>query len=198
MSLAVGLGIILILASCQSVVPIQRKSLGQPMAKAKGRLVVGDLAEHVRKEAPTLIGYHTFTIFALKMVAIQPAYPGIQKAMTKHIIKALETAGYEVVPAASEENGTTPVLRGEIRKFWFASYWWLWPIAVVGGSINYQLILEDPSGKLLWESKCDGSAFIVLPSFALVDFLVKDSVTDICNDVIKAVTSEEFKTALGS
>lgn len=187
----------LFLTGCQGTTPIEIKSLMQPKQKASGQLLVGDLAQNARLEHPNSIGYHTVTIFGLKTVAIHPATPpGMQDAMTEHIKKALGTAGYDikVVPPGVRPYG--PILRGEIRKFWFSSYWWFWPVTAVGGEIKLQLILENPGGETLWEKECKGGAFMVLPSFANVDFLVKDSATKVCNEVIKAVTSDEFRSAL--
>jgi len=54
------------LAGCQSVVPVEIKSLTPPEKKAQGVLLVGDLARSVRKETPDVIGYHTITFFAIK------------------------------------------------------------------------------------------------------------------------------------
>jgi hypothetical protein len=187
----------LFLTGCQGVVPIQVKPLMPPTQKASGTLLVGDLAKNVRKEAPNLIGYHTITVFGLRTVSIRPATPpGMQEAMIKHIKNALRTAGYDVksVPRGVRPDG--PILHGEVRKFWFSSYWWFWPVTFVGGDIELQLILESPEGTKLWEKECKGGAFMLLPSFASVDFLVRDSATKVCNEVVKAVTSDEFRRAL--
>lgn len=187
----------LALVSCQSVVPVQRGTLPEPPVKSTGKIYVGDLTENVRKSPPNKIGNHTVTFFAFPTIPIQPSVPpGMQEAMREHIIAALEKAGYAVVPVTAGEESLNPVLRGEIRKFWFASYWWFYPIALVGGKINLQLILEDPGGSILWEKKCGGSAFMILPFYAKVDFLVKGAVTNVCKDIIEAVGSDEFKTAL--
>jgi len=185
--------IVLFLTGCQGVVPVKIKPLKQPEQKAEGTLLVGDLARNVRKEAPNLIGYHTFTVLGLRTVPIRPASPpGMQDAMTEHIKKALRTTGYEVkvVPPGIKQN--VPILRGEIHKFWFSSYWWFWPVTMVGGDIKLQLILESPEGKRLWEKECKGGGFMVLPSFANVDFLVRDAATKICNQVVESISSDEF------
>ena len=187
------------LAGCQGVAPVEIKSLTPPEKKAQGVLLVGDLARSVRKETPDVIGYHTITFFAIRTSPIHPLLPlGMQDAMTEHIKKALQMSGYKVkvVPPGVEPNG--PILRGEIRKFWFSSYWWLWPITMVGGDIKLQLILESPDGTRLWEKECKGSAFMILPSFANVDFLIKDAATSVCNQVIESVTSDTFRQILAS
>lgn len=187
----------LFLAGCQGVTPIEVKRFKLPGQKAHGELLIGDLAKNVRKEPPNLIGYHTVTVFGVKTTPIHPATPpGMQNAMTKHIKNALRTAGYQVtvVPPGTKPEG--PVLRGEIRKFWFSSYWWLWPITIVSGDIKLQLILESPEGEILWEKECKGSSGTVAPSFANVDSRVKDATTQVCNKVINAVTSDEFRRAL--
>jgi len=188
--------LVFLLAGCQGVVPIQVKPFKQPERKVIKMMYVGDLARNVRKEAPRTIGYHTLTIFAIRTFPIRPTTPpGMQDAMTEHIKSALRTAGYDITVVPSNAKHAGPVLRGEIRKFWFSSYWWFWPVTCVGGDIKMQLILEDPQGKTLWEKECKGGGFMVLPSIANVDFLVKDAATQVCNKVIRAVTSESFRNA---
>ena len=187
----------LFLAGCQGVTPIEVKAFKLPEQKAHGELLIGDLAKNVRKEPPNLIGYHTATVAGVKTTPIQPASPpGMQNAMTEHIKNALRAAGYQlmVVPPGTKPEG--PVLRGEIRKFWFSSYWWFWPITIVSGEIKLQLILESPEREILWEKECKGSSGTVAPSVANVDSRIKDATTQVCNKVIEAVTSDEFRQAL--
>jgi len=186
----------IILAGCQKVVPIELKELTPPQRKARGTLLIGDLARSVRTEPPDLIGYHTFSIFGIRTVPIKAEMPpGMQDAMISHIKKALRTAGYniKIVPPGDKVN--YPVLRGEIRQFWYSSYWWFWPVTFVGGSIKMDLILEGPDGEELWREGFMEKKLRALPSYAKVDFLVKDSVTELCNRIIKAITTERFVQA---
>jgi len=187
----------LFLMGCQGVSPIGVKTFVQPEQQASGKLLVADLAKNVRKEPPNLIGYHTITVFGFRTSPISPAAPlGMQDAMTKHIMSALRTAGYEPVILPPGEKSDSPVLRGEIRKFWFASYWWFWPITVVGGDIKLRLILESPEGEILWEKEYKGGKGGVQFSMANVESCIKHAATQVCNKVIEGVTSDEFREAL--
>ena len=189
----------LILAGCQGVTPINSKPLKAPSKKVNEKLLIGDLSKSVRGESPNVIGYHTFTVFGIRTVPINAEYPpGMQDAMTKHLRNAIKTAGYTPVVVPPDTKTDAPVLRGEITKFWYSSYWWFWPVTIVGGDVKMTLYLEDPDGKVLWTKNIKGGAGMVLPSFANVDFLIEDSVTKVCNQLIEGITSSEFQQALGN
>jgi len=65
----------------------------------------------------------------------------------------------------------------------------------MGGEIEMDLILEGPTGEELWRESVRGGSSMVQFSYAKVDLLVKKSATQICNKIIKAVTTESFVQA---
>ncbi|MCF7957962.1 MAG: hypothetical protein K9M57_05880, partial [Phycisphaerae bacterium] len=70
-----------IFAGCQGVTPVNTKTLKKPAVKASGEILIGDMALEVRKESANVVGYHSFTVFALRTVPIHAEYPpGMQTA----------------------------------------------------------------------------------------------------------------------
>jgi len=104
--------------------------------------------------------------------------------------------GYTPVVVPPNITADQPVLRGEIHKFWYSSYWWFWPVTFVAGDIKMTFYLENANGDILWKKDIKGGAGMVLPSFANVDFLIEDSVTKICNKLVQEITSAAFQRAL--
>lgn len=183
------------LAGCQNMVPISHSDLkaGTPVNET---IQVDQLAVNARKERPNLIGSHSFTVFAIPMGDINVEKP-LPEIMHPYVESALRKAGYSTVDIRGKKAADAPVLRGEIKNFWFAGYSWFWPAFVQGGNIQYHLVLQKPNGTVLWEKlfKSDGigSSFVADIGY---ENMITPAMTNLLNQVIAAVQSKEFIAAL--
>jgi len=170
----------------------------------KTPLAVGDLAELKRqggvydsRPVETVIGKHTFTVFAIPVgnLNTHPTTP-LKASFARALRDGLEAAGYELVPAG-EAPADGPVLRGEVNACWWWSYFWLWPVVVQGGQNKATLILESRDGTALWKREFSRIAPGVSPGGAFAfDVMIKRSMTRLVQDVVDACSSEEFRSAL--
>lgn len=167
-------------------------------------LAVGDLAELKRKgglwakDPPaSLIGKHTFTVFAIPTTTINThEKTPLKQSFEKAVREALEAAGFELVEA-SEAPANAPLLRGEVNACWWWSYMWFWPFTIQGGENKVTLFLEDPDGAVLWKHEFSriqpGMAFGGAYAF---DLMIKWSMTKLLQDIVRECSSGEFKAAL--
>jgi hypothetical protein len=198
-------GLLLLVGSgCQQYAKITWDSPKPAEAKAKTPLAVGDLSVLHRQgqlyesnPQGESIGKHTFTVFAIpvgNMNADQstPIKPSFDKAVRE----ALEAAGYELVDGAKAPKDS-PVLRGEVIACWWWSYTWTWPFTLQGGENKVALFLEKPAGTVVWKKELSR----IEPGVGVggsygFDLMIKWSMTKLLEDIVRAVDSAEFRSAL--
>jgi len=184
------------LCGCQNMVPVTHGMLREVPQTANRSIQAADLGENVRKEPPNRIGTHTFSVFGIPAGTIHPEEP-IPDTVHPFVVAALEKAGYTVNDIRGKQAANQPIVRGEIKKFWFAGYSWFWPAVVQSGEIEYRLVLQRPDGTVLWEKtfkgKASGARFASDDGY---EPMVEKAMTTVLNGVIEAVSSEEFKSAM--
>jgi len=187
---------VLIVGGCQNMVAVTHGNLKPAVKPANLTIQIDKLAVNARKERPNLIGMHLFTVFGIPVADINVERP-LPELIHPFIVESLEAAGYSVVDVREKKVANVPVLRGEIRNFWFAGYSWLWPLYIQGGNMKYCLILQRPDGTVLYEKELSGGSMgvSVLADIGY-DALVKSAVTKVLKQIIGEVQSEEFKAAL--
>ena len=190
------LGCAVVLGGCQNMVPLTHSGLKAVDHPANLTIQVDNLAANARKERPNCIGSHSCTVFAIRSGDINVEKP-LHEILHPFIEDALRQAGYTPVDVRGKKAADAPVLRGEIRNFWFAGYSWTWPAYVQGGNIQYRLILQKPDGTTLWEKlfKVDeiGAAVVVDSGY---DKLACSATTKLLDQVAAAVVADDFKAAL--
>lgn len=180
-----------VIAGCNRQVEISHGPLEAPNSLANFTVQVGDLAANVRKEAPDLVGTQTFSVLGIPVGDVRTEEP-LPKVLHPFVVEALETAGYAVVDIRGKKAAEVPVLRGEVRTFWFGLYTWVAPIMYYGGNIEHCLILQSPEGNILWQHSFKATAGNV----GSWDGAIRPAVTDVLNQMIKAMASDEFKQAM--
>lgn len=189
---------------CQSYARITWDSPKPFRQHKKTTLGVGDLAELNRKGAmfdrhppQGVIGRHTITVFAIPIghISTHENTP-LKESFEQAVRDALESTSYDLVDAPHAPKDS-PILRGEVTACWWWSYSWFWPIVIQGGQNQITLFLETPDGVTLWKHKFSRAE----PGVALVgsygyDQMIKKSMTKLLQDIVREVSSKEFKAAL--
>lgn len=215
------MGLIVVLAACgtaaltgckTTTTEVSHGELLPPGRPAHLTLPVGDLAEDRRFQPlspPERIGRHTFSALGIPVGEVRAPGP-LGEVVRPQVRQCLELSGYRVIeidrkgsvkdarPDASPPSpASSPVLRGRIRKFEFTDYSWFWPIRAEPGQIEYELTLEDVRGEAIWSRRITarpgGSRYSEEIGF---DPFIRRAMTDLLNQVIEAVSSDEFKLAL--
>lgn len=194
-------------SGCQKYAKITWDSPKPVPVENKTRLAVSDLAElKLRGEAwdegrpAGVIGRHTWTVFAIPgpFLYLHDKTP-LKESFAKAIREALTAAGYELydVAEASQAAGETNVLRGEVNACWWWSYTWLWPFVLQGGQNKVTLFLENSAGDVLWKKTFSRiePGFPVGGAYAF-GTMIKWSMTKLVQDIVRACSSEDFKSAL--
>jgi len=201
------------LAGCRTTTAeVSHGQLAPPLHPARLALAVGDLAKDGRFQPfspPERIGQHTSTALGIPVGEVRAPEP-LCEILRPCMRQCLELSGYRLVdadPEARQAEGdarahpsaaaTGPVLRGRIRKFEFTDYAWFWPMRAEPGQIEYELTLKDPGGEEIWSRRivadAGGGRYCQEDGF---EPLIHRAVTDLLNQVIDAVSSDEFKLAL--
>ncbi|MFP6581030.1 MAG: hypothetical protein VCD00_00580 [Candidatus Hydrogenedentota bacterium] len=136
-------------------------------------------------------------MLAIPTVAIN-ATEDVPVAFNRAVASALSAANYNVEFKTAQEANTV-VLRGDVTKFNYWSYSWLWPFIFDGGGIRYDLVLIDDGGNEVWSQTFKaGSSWISLGGAYGYQKRIKKGMTRILVDIEEALQSEEFVAALKS
>jgi len=194
-------------AGCQTHAKITWDPPKTASVEKRTRLAVGDLSQLNRKwelwegkpGSKATIGKHTLTVFALPIANISANdETPVKESFDKAVRVALAAAGYDLVDS-SQSPGNSAVLRGEVNRCWWWSYMWFWPVIIQGGQNEVTLFLETSSGKELWKRKFSRAepGFAVVGSYGF-DLMIKWSMSKLVNDIVRACSSDEFKSALAA
>ncbi|MCX5669709.1 MAG: hypothetical protein NTU94_00090 [Planctomycetota bacterium] len=176
---------------CKGEIEVTHGDLDSPKTPVELTVQAGELAVNARKEKPDEIGAMTFTAFAAptEILTMDPPLPD---AIHPLVLEALERAGYSVVDVRRKKTADVPVLRGELKNFWFSVYTWAMPLFYFGGTIEYRLIVQKPDKTILWEKTFSAIGNSVLSS----NEAIRQAMTTLLNKIIAEVQTEEFKSAV--
>jgi hypothetical protein len=185
--LVIGIGV----PGCGQNVLVTHGALNEPKTPVNMTVQVDELAANARKEAPNVIGTVTVTVFGLPTGDAKAAAP-LPELVHPFVVEALEKTGYTIVDMRGKKPANVPILRGELRVFWFAVYTWAAPILYFGGNIEYRMVLQKPDGATLWEKVLKATSGNVTSW----DGAINSAVTSLLNQIIDEVQTPEFVQAL--
>ena len=176
---------------CKGEIVVSHGKLDSPSVPVNMTVQIDELAANNRREKPDEVGATTFTVAALPTGTITTD-PAIPRTLHSFVVEALETAGYSVVDMRGKEVAQAPLLRGELKNFWFSVYTWAAPLIYCGGTMELRLIMQKPDKTVIWERsyKTNGNGL-----FSLND-PIKQAVTKVLNRIIADVQKEGFKASL--
>jgi hypothetical protein len=140
------------------------------------------------------VGWGRGTVFYIPIVPVYIDGDGNEKVM-EQVRDALQQVGYKVSFVGVGTAAPGPVLKCQVRQFWFNNYTWLFPLVPTWGSIKLTATLVSPSGAVLWAGSFSGSGFTL--NFADgYSTAANEAMTTILNDMVAAFSSDEFHRAL--
>lgn len=178
-------------AGCGHNVKITHDVIEASKKAANMTIQVGELAANSRKEAPNLVGTVTFSVLGIPVGDVKTRKP-LPEVMHPFIVDALEAAGYAVVDVRGKKVADVPVLRGEVKTFWFGAYTWIVPFMYYGGNVEYRLVLQTAEGAILWEKALTSSA----GSMSSWSGAIRPAVTSLLDQIVAEVGTEKFQSAL--
>lgn len=178
---------------CQTSTTIAWKT-PEKRAGTQRDVVATELGGYYRKK-PRKVGRHTITVFAIPTIPIHAKGP-VKDAFNKAVASALSSANYDVEFEDGPPSGES-WLKGDVTKFSYWSYMWFWPIMFEGGTIRYELVLNDENGDAVWSKKFKAGSFWVTIGGAYgYNKKIRKAMTRLLRDIEEATSSDEFQAAL--
>lgn len=143
----------------------------------------------------TMVGKHTFTVFALPVGSIAAHRP-VDECTTKAVMDAVTAAGYEARPSSEAPSGVRQ-LQPTLGRLSYWSYSWFWPLFLEGGGVDLQLSLVDPAGASMWRDSYSARSLWVTPGGAFgFDTAIRGDMTKVVSDIQQKVAARPFEDAL--
>lgn len=154
----------------------------------KGPMGVASHAERMKDR----IGWGTITVFAIPIAPVTVnGDPGTE--LMNQIKDAVAQAGYQVKMVDSAGSaGSMPVLSCKVQKFGFRNYTWLFPIVFNWGTIQLDVTITAPDGRLLWKKTYVGKGN------GMYDFnpTVNNALTAILNELSNDLLNADLKSVV--
>jgi hypothetical protein len=184
MNLALSLAVGLLATGCAT--NLQHGPLNTPLGAGKGPMGVTDHAQNMKNH----IGWGTFTVFAIPVAPVT-VNGEADKLLMDQIKDAVVQAGYDVKMVDSAGSaGSMPVLSCQVDKFSFRNYTWLFPAVFNWGTINLDVTITAPGGKVLWSKTYTGKG----SGFYDFGTPVNNALTGILNDLSSDLSRADFKS----
>ena len=169
---------------------LQHGALTTTPGADKGSLGVAGRAQNMSDH----IGWGTFTVFAIPVAPVTVEGEA-DKELMNQIKDAVVQAGYQVQTVDNADAaGNLPVLSCKVEKFGFRNYTWLFPAVFNWGTIELQVTIAAPGGKVLWNKNYIGKGS------GMYDFNtpVNSALTSILNELSGDLSKADFKSAAKS
>jgi len=174
-------------------ITLQHDPLDPPAQVRSGPLHYADTAEGFKGR----VGWGRGTAFYIPFVPIyikgDQSYGG--QMLMREVSDAIATAGYQPVPLAPGMRAEGPVLRCTVEKASFNNYTYFFPIVPTWGSMTLAAELVGENGARIWSQRFEGGGF-TLNFFNGYNSAARQSLDDILNDMVTALSSAEFDVAL--
>ena len=200
--LSVGLG------GCHAVtyhISLTHDELATPQQRFSDYIVMQKQADD-RREAPGQIGHNIspttsasmFPLFFwIRSGSVETNKPvGIEIA--RQVKEALESVGYQITLTEAPYSDPLPanILKVQINEFYFKNYSWFAPLFFTGGGIALTLTLENHEGKVLFARTFQQEGESNRPFEGSFDVAIKEALTGVLNQIVRASSSDEFRQAL--
>lgn len=153
----------------------------------KGSLAVTGRAQNMNNR----IGWGTFTVFAIPVAPVTLNGEGDVELMNQ-IKDAVVQAGYQVQTVdIGGAAANMPLLSCNVQKFGFRNYTYFFPLVFNWGTIQLQVSVTSPEGKVLWSKTYTGKGN------GMYDFNtpVSNALTSILNELSRDLLKADFKSS---
>lgn len=116
----------------------------------------------------------------------------VAEIMTGAVAEALRASGYQtVIEGSGTAPAHAPVMEGDVYEFWMDLYTTTWH------NVGVDLKLKNPSGKIAWEKKVNGTKTNVLWLGLSEEFtkVMRQSIDAAKQEAVKEFSSESFAAA---
>ena len=145
-------GMAIVLAGCQVGLKHGQFKGGTPAAK--GSMAVSSQAQNMNRR----IGSGTFTAFAIPIAPVTVNGEADRELMTQ-VREAVEHCGYGVKMVENPgEAAGLPLLSCNVEQFAFKNYTYFVPIVFNWGTIQLNLMVANPDGRIVWYRSYSGHA----------------------------------------
>lgn len=201
--LSLILPISLTLTGCVGIggerISLSHEPLATTSERYSEKLSIQKPADDLREEKDR-IGRATITLFAITSGSITTTSP-VEEQVVEKIRDALATLGYQVGSMETAQDATTEVsplkLKVTLNKVWFRNYNWFFPLVPTSGDIKVTLLLENASGKKLFENSYEGSgSSLCLKGHCAFETATKKAMTEMLNKVIKEFSSQPVRDVI--
>ncbi len=180
-------------------IPLAHDVLAMPQQRFSDHIVMQKQADD-RRENPGRIGHLNATLFAIEAGSVETTSP-LPIEIVMQVKEALESTGYQITLADAPHAAPLPstILKIQIDEFYFKNYSWFWPLFFTWGNIALTLTLENHEGKALFAKTFQQSRNFTNFSFfpqPLFDVAIKETLTEILNQIVNVSSTEEFRQAL--
>lgn len=117
---------------------------------------------------------------------------GVSGLMTEAVADALRASGYKtIIEGQGTTPGNLPVMEGDVYEFWMDLFTTTWH------NVGVELKLRNPSGKLAWEKKINGTETNVLWLGISEEFtkVMRQSIDEAKQEAVKEFSSASFSAA---
>jgi hypothetical protein len=183
-------------------IALSHKALIKPTQKFTEKLTVSSPATDLREEKDR-IGRATFTVFAITTGGVKTTSP-VGEQMVDQIIDALSSIGYQVSKKTNNSENTATMLQPltlkvAINEFWFKNYNWVYPIVPTWGDIKITLLLENSSGKKIFEKSYEGGDHsLCLSGHCAFESATKSAMTKVLNQIVSDFSSQAVNNLIAS
>lgn len=158
-------------------------------------LRTGPLAQDFRSGASyAKVGSHLFTVFGIPILDVKTNQT-VAEQVEVAICETLKSAGYDPVPVT---NGHGLIMKGKLLHLHFWNYTWLYPILIMGGSVELQLSLHDENDRVVWIRHFEGSSgFPNLLFGGGFETMIRFALDKVLDDIARECRTAEFQRVLG-